>query len=98
FKFFVDKESVVESDCFDVHIFLPKNAEGMLHAYKDGSELPRDIDELKRRGCSGRIESEFEHLMQGKSDDIADWEKETHIKKIKQLEKQASEFPFSQDR
>jgi hypothetical protein len=103
FKFFVDKESVVESNRFDIHIVLPRNNEWMLHEYKDGSELPRDIDELKRRyqggGLSGRIESELEDLTGGKAEYMSgDWEKERHIQKIKQLEKQASEFPFSQDR
>lgn len=66
FKFFVDKESVVESEEFDVRIWSPRSNSWMLHDYKDGSELARDVKEIKR---------------QMRGDYMSEWQRE-HIERL----------------
>lgn len=86
FKFFVDKDTVVESDQFDIHIFLPRSQTWTLREYRDGSELAREVDILKRQMAG--------LASHGQADYMADWRRE----KIQKLESQASTFPFLQDR
>jgi hypothetical protein len=41
FRFFIDKESIVESEEFEMHVWLPRNQQSRLRTYIDGSEVQR---------------------------------------------------------
>ena len=54
FKFFVDKETVSESEVFDIKIWNPRNSNWHKH-YKDGAELDRGLNTflqaVANKGC-----------------------------------------------
>jgi hypothetical protein len=54
FQFFIDRDVVLESDEFEVHVWNPRDWRRPI--FEDGSELPREVDRLERQAETGRLD------------------------------------------
>jgi hypothetical protein len=48
FKFLIDKDSIIESEEFDIHVWMPRNQRWQSY-YRDGTEVQRHPGELENR-------------------------------------------------